>query len=84
LENDRSTLSRPGTRLYRGASGLSSIALAVADAGQPGKHTEQQTGQVLVSQTTLTWWNIVPTILIIASLIPLYWWMMPAPEKCAR
>jgi len=72
--------SRPGTRFYRGwASGLSSsIALVVADAGQPGKHYRAADGPGAgFRRRSLTWWNIVPTILIIASLIPLYWWMMP-------
>ena len=68
------------------ASGLSSsIALAVATPGSEANITEQMTGQVLgFGQTILTWWNILPVILIIVSLIPLYWWMMPKRPEHMR
>lgn len=69
------------------ASGLSSsIALAVSTPGSSANITEQQTGQVLgFGQTIFTWWNVLPVILIIALLIPLYWWMMPKrPEQMRK
>jgi short-chain fatty acids transporter len=69
------------------ASGLSSsIALAVTTPGSSANITEQETGQVLgFGDTILTWWNILPVIIIIALLIPLYWWMMPQrPEQMRK
>jgi short-chain fatty acids transporter len=56
------------------ASGLSSsIALAVSTPGSSANITEQQTGQVLgFGQTIFTWWNIIPALLIIVFLVPLY------------
>jgi short-chain fatty acids transporter len=69
------------------ASGLSSsIALAVSTPGSSANITEQETGQVLgFGQTIFTWWNILPVILIVALLIPLYWWMMPKqPEQMRK
>jgi short-chain fatty acids transporter len=61
------------------ASGLSSsIALAVSTPGSEANITEQETDQVLgLGQTIFTWWNILPVVIIVALLIPLYWWMMP-------
>ena len=69
------------------ASGLSSsIALAVSTPGSSANIVEQQTGQVLgYGDTIFTWWNILPVILIVASLVPLYWWMMPKqPEQMRK
>src|ERR687894_1023697 len=69
------------------ASGLSSsIALAVATPGSSANIVEQQTGRVLgFGDTIFTWWNILPVILIVASLVPLYWWMMPErPEQMRK
>src|ERR671939_96380 len=69
------------------ASGLSSsIALAVSTPGSSANITEQQTGQVLrFGETVFTWWNILPVILIVALLVPLYWWMMPKrPEQMRK
>src|SRR3954454_9307060 len=69
------------------ASGLSSsIAPAVSTPGSSANITEQETGQVLgFGQTIFTWWNILPVILIIVLLIPLYWWMMPKePEQMRK
>ena len=69
------------------ASGLSSsIALAVSTPGSSANIVEQQTGQVLgFGDTIFTWWNILPVILIVASLVPLYWWMMPKrPEQMRK
>jgi short-chain fatty acids transporter len=69
------------------ASGLSSsIALAVSTPGSSANITEQETGQVLgFGDTILTWWNILPAIIIMALLIPLYWWMMPQrPEQMRK
>jgi short-chain fatty acids transporter len=69
------------------ASGLSSsIALAVSTPGSSANITEQQTGQVLgFGQTILTWWNILPAVLIVVLLVPLYWWMMPKrPEQMRK
>jgi short-chain fatty acids transporter len=69
------------------ASGLSSsIALAVATPGSEANITEQETDQVLgFGQTIFTWWNILPVVVIIALLIPLYWWMMPKrPEQMRK
>ncbi|MCA1727967.1 MAG: TIGR00366 family protein [Actinobacteria bacterium] len=69
------------------ASGLSSsIALAVTTPGSSANITEQETGQILgFGDTILTWWNILPVIIIIALLIPLYWWMMPQrPEQMRK
>jgi short-chain fatty acids transporter len=69
------------------ASGLSSsIALAVSTPGSSANITEQQTGQVLgFGQTIFTWWNIIPALLIIVFLVPLYWWMMPKqPEQMRK
>jgi short-chain fatty acids transporter len=69
------------------ASGLSSsIALAVSTPGSSANITEQQTGQVLgYGDTIFTWWNILPVIIIITLLVPLYWWMMPKrPEQMRK
>ena len=69
------------------ASGLSSsIALAVATPGSEANITEQETDQVLgFGQTIFTWWNILPVVIIVALLIPLYWWMMPKrPEQMRK
>ncbi len=69
------------------ASGLSSsIALAVSTPGSSANIVEQQTGRVLgFGDTIFTWWNILPVILIVALLIPLYWWMMPKrPEQMRK
>jgi short-chain fatty acids transporter len=69
------------------ASGLSSsIALAVSTPGSSANLVEQETGQVLgYGDTIFTWWNILPVIIIIALLIPLYWWMMPKrPEQMRK
>jgi short-chain fatty acids transporter len=68
------------------ASGLSSsIALAVSTPGSPANITEQQTGQVLgYGDTIFTWWNILPVILIVTLLVPLYWWMMPKRPEDMR
>ena len=69
------------------ASGLSSsIALAVSTPGSSANIVEQQTGQVLgFGDTIFTWWNILPVILIVALLVPLYWWMMPKrPEQMRK
>ncbi len=69
------------------ASGLSSsIALAVSTPGSSANITEQQTGQVLgFGDTIFTWWNILPVIIIITLLVPLYWWMMPKrPEQMRK
>src|ERR687886_2005095 len=69
------------------ASGLSSsIALAVSTPGSSANITEQQTGRVLgFGETVFTWWNILPVILIVALLVPLYWWMMPKrPEQMRK
>jgi short-chain fatty acids transporter len=69
------------------ASGLSSsIALAVSTPGSSANLVEQETGRVLgFGDTIFTWWNILPVVLIVASLIPLYWWMMPKrPEQMRK
>ena len=69
------------------ASGLSSsIALAVSTPGSSANIVEQQTGRVLgYGDTIFTWWNILPVILIVALLVPLYWWMMPKrPEQMRK
>jgi short-chain fatty acids transporter len=69
------------------ASGLSSsIALAVSTPGSSANITEQQTGRVLgYGDTIFTWWNILPVIIIITLLVPLYWWMMPKrPEQMRK
>jgi short-chain fatty acids transporter len=69
------------------ASGLSSsIALAVSTPGSSANITEQQTGRVLgFGDTIFTWWNILPVIIIVALLVPLYWWMMPKrPEQMRK
>jgi short-chain fatty acids transporter len=69
------------------ASGLSSsIALAVSTPGSSANIVEQETGQVLgFGDTIFTWWNILPVILIVALLVPLYWWMMPErPEQMRK
>ena len=69
------------------ASGLSSsIALAVSTPGSSANIIEQETGRVLAFEDTIfTWWNILPVILIVASLVPLYWWMMPKrPEQMRK
>ena len=69
------------------ASGLSSsIALAVSTPGSEANITEQETDQVLgLGQTIFTWWNILPVVIIVALLIPLYWWMMPKrPEQMRK
>ena len=68
------------------ASGLSSsIALAVSSPGSSANITEKETGQVLgFGQTVFTWWNILPAVMIVVLLVPLYWWMMPKQSEQMR
>lgn len=68
------------------AMGISSpIPLLLSSPGNEQNFVQQATDQVLpFSQTVFAWWNVIPTVITIGLLIPLYLWMMPRRPEHMR